>query len=338
MGLVFAALGAVAPAQPQSTASSTDATVRALVLEAERLERDGDRAGAVTTLDRARRAAPDEPLVLGRLGHLLAGVQRYRDARDALERALELTAGSPEVPPDERRRWLLDAALVAWESADAASAARRFAELAELHPGWGTGWLMRGRYELWSGAPAAAASAFERARAAGTTGLVLHLEEGRALERLARSAAGPESETWARRAADSYRAAVEAAPHHSEARYGLGRALQLLGDREAAREELARYQELYAEDQERLRREGVAGARLAEARSLLARGRAEEAAANLRRMPPTADVLLELSRAEERAGNLPAALAALQRAVSLEPRRTDLQVRLAALLERVTSG
>lgn len=126
----------------------------------------------------------------------------------------------------------------------------------------------------------------------------------------------------------AYRQAVELAPEHSELRYGLAMALLRSGDREAAAVELAAYERLYREDQQRVLAQGLAEARIARGLELSRQGEHVAAIEHLRQLPESADGLAALAAALRAAGDLQGAVDELGRAIVVEPGRTDLQALL----------
>ncbi len=132
-------------------------------------------------------------------------------------------------------------------------------------------------------------------------------------------------------ALEAFRRAVELAPEHSEARYGLARSLAAAGRRQAAEAELAVYERLHREDQERTRRAGLERARIDRGRELLRRGEVEAALELLEALPESVEALDALAAVRRSAGDREGAARALERAIALDPARDDLRARLAEL-------
>jgi tetratricopeptide (TPR) repeat protein len=116
-----------------------------------------------------------------------------------------------------------------------------------------------------------------------------------------------------------------------KARYGLARLLAQRGDMEASREQFEAYQRLYQEDQERAIADERWNGALDLARHLLAQNQAAEALGQLEVLPETVEVLELRSQALLALGRDEEAVAALQRAVVLDPGRAALRRRLGEL-------
>ncbi len=152
------------------------------------------------------------------------------------------------------------------------------------------------------------------------------LDLARALDR-----AGKSGEALA-----AYRRAIELAPRSYTAHYGLAQLLARSGEREAAQQALATYERLYAAEQERTRRAGWERARLDHGWELLDAGEVEAAARHFAGLAESAESLAGLAAARSRLGDHRGAVAALERAVTLAPERTDLRRLLAE--ERLAAG
>lgn len=249
-------------------------------------------------------------------GHLLLGRARllrrqYLAAEGPLERALEL--GRHDV------RTLLYLGSVRWENGRIAAAEEAFRQaLAEsgraplaLH--------QLGRLLLWQGRAGEAVGLLREATAGEPGAVDVELDLAAALAGSGETAA----------ALVAFVRAVELAPEHTRAHYGLARLLARLGRREEAAVELDRYRELYQADQERTRRAGLEQAALNAGLAKLHRGEVAAAVEHLSALPETVDVLAALGAAWSAAGEPARAAAALERALALEPERRDLRALLA---------
>ncbi|HVS08590.1 MAG TPA: tetratricopeptide repeat protein [Planctomycetota bacterium] len=283
---------------------------------------------AAELLEIAIQIAPSSAPLHARLGrcHLLD--RRFLAAEPPLRRALELGSRTIDL--------LLPLAAVLWENARLDEAEALYREAVAKAPGSAEVHDQLGRLLLWRSRFEESAAALERAAQLGAEGVQLHLERARALEGWGRelAAAGTDAERRPQlldQARGAFELAVEAAPEHSEARYGLAQALLLADHPAAAAEQLAAYRRLYEEDQERVRTAHRLAAQVEHGRRLLEEGKPAQAVAALEALPATADSLGTLARAYRQLGRLDAARESLERAVALEPERSDLRSLLSEL-------
>lgn len=290
-------------------------------------------AGAELLWDRA-----PQPWAQAEIGRRLARARRFDEAAVSLRRAASETTDA---------NVLLLLAATEWELGEVDTASGRFEAAAEAararHDAAAVYRALRqlGALHLWAGDFSAAVGALERAAQlpASAEDALLELDRARAWSGLARAPAEALAEAGAatarqalERARDLFRAALRRMPQNSEVRYGLARVLGELGEKEEAARELAAYQRLYAEDQTRIRSQGRLEAQLAAARERRAAGELTAAMELLEQLPARIEVLELLIDVQLELGRTSEAIAALQRAVALAPDRTDLMVRLNALL------
>lgn len=305
---------AAAGARLQAEEGNSDERAAALLEEARRWIEAGRLEDAETALNRVLALDPDDGATRALLGHLL--LLRKRDHGAALvhlERAAELGIEDP--------RFLFDLGSARWETGDAEGAARALQGAVE---GSGRSPLtvhQLGRFELWRGRYQAAVDLLQEAAIAMPGAVDVRYDLALALDRSERT----------EEAAEIYSEVVRRAPDHIQARYGLARALQRLGRHAPAAEEMAVYDRLYRQDQEHIREQGRQEANLDRARLLLRHGESEEALRRLDELPETADVMLVRALALRAAGRPESAVEVLERAVGMEPRRTDLRALLAEL-------
>ncbi len=281
------------------------------------LER-ADYARAVALLELALAASPGDMAVSARLGQALMLDRRFTAAEGYLRSAWE---GGERGP-----RELLYFAACLWENGELEEAEARYREAIERTGGNAVALYELGRLLLWQGRAEEAAASIDRALARGASGLGPRLDLARALGQLAREGNLP-----AERAVQAFRAAVAMAPEHSEARYGLARALLLAGRREQAQEELATYGRLQSEDQVRARELARSAAQSARARELIGEGRSDEARALLEELPDLAEVWHARALLARLDGDIGGAIEALERALALERERADLAALLTEL-------
>ncbi|MCE2558774.1 MAG: tetratricopeptide repeat protein [Acidobacteria bacterium] len=248
--------------QPDHPATLADYAV--LLMNA---ERDSD---AGNLLERLLELRPDDPLARehlerlrgatdpaatseprwAKVGRELLRSQDYRAAEEPLRRALALDPGNAELQ--------LDLASVLWENNKPAEAEQHAREAVALQPGAADAHRLLGGLLLWRGAHHSAAESLERAAALTDPDSVLMVDLGRAWDGIAREAAGsPEEQSSLAQAEAAYRRAVELAPDHSEAAYGLAQALRRLGRDQESAAQMERYEELYRREQRETREDGV---------------------------------------------------------------------------------
>jgi len=253
---------------------------------------------------------PGDVSLLANLGRVLALADRYGEAAEVLERAVEGGAG------DVRTLLFWGSAL--WESGRPAAAEPVLARAAEAARGTGAEFLARlqlGRLRLWAGRPGEAVEPLARAVALRPEAPDAHLDLARALDGAGRTA----------EAIEAFRRVVELSPESHYARWGLAQALARAGRRDEAARELEVYRELYEADQERTRRIRREEEALQRGLHLLENGRPAEAAEVFRGMAPGVEALVGLARAAAAQGDRAGAAAALERAVALAPDRQDLR-------------
>ena len=300
-----------------------------LLRAGERALRRGDGASAVLVLREALQHAPQRAELRAQLwaryGRALLLEQRHLEAETALREALELDGTNPEVR--------LELAAASWENGRLQEAEEQYRAVIDRAASWPLGWFHLGRFLVWQGRFAEAIEPLERAQALGLDGVDVLLEHARALDGVR---AATSDAAVAARAVAAWRRVVERAPDEAFSHYGLAGALRAAGDPEGARDHLERYHALYQRDQERTRRAGVERARVASARAEIAAGRAESALAHLAELTETVEVLEVRARAELLLGRGERAQRLLERALALEPGRSDLRRRLDQLRAGVT--
>ncbi len=284
--------------------------VAVLLQLGEGLIRAGVHERALADLRRALELAPESAAIHGLLGRALSLEHRYLEAADHLERAVELG------PTDLRTLLYLGAAH--WENGHVDEAEAIYRRAVTMS---GTSFLpfhQLGRLLSWQGRAAEAAEVL-RIAAEMTNAVDVELDYARALQQ-----SGDVEGALA-----TFRRVVALAPDRSNGRYGLARVLTQTGDVEGAREQLAKYQELYDREQQRVQEQEVAKARLAKGWDLLRQGATREAIVHFESLPSGADTLAGLAAARSAEGDPGAAVELLEQAVTLEPDRGDLRLRLA---------
>lgn len=299
-----------------------------LTAAAERRSEAGLYQEEIVLLELAAQISPDDGGLAARLGRAYLLDQQFVAAQDQLRRALALGVGGPDV--------LLPLAAALWENGELDEADRTYRLAAARAPSSPVVHYQLGRFLLWQGDFEPAVQELRRAGELGDRGLDYVLDLARALEGRARELAG--SETRADLLADllaqarqAFELAVEMAPEHSEARYGLSRILMLQGEDEAARKQLDVYRELYREDHESTRSRQRLEAEIKLSQRLVVEGRARDAVAQLESLPETPDSLRALALAHRSLGAVDQAREVLERAVLMAPERTDLQALLVEL-------
>ena len=188
------------------------------------------------------------------IGRDLVREENFAGAIEPLRRAVE------QEPQDSDLH--LDLALALWENSQPAEAEEHAREAVTVAPSSEAAHRILGGLLLWRADYLAATESLERAAALVEPDAALLIELGRAWLGAADEAAGsPDEEVRLARAEAAYRRAVELAPEHSEAMYGLAQTLRRLGRDEEASAQMKRYLELYAEDQRNTRESGRATAR-----------------------------------------------------------------------------
>lgn len=290
---------------------------------------------AVEILELAAALDPGSAAAKARLGHALILDRRYLAAEAPLRQALE--QGGPQLT------WLLQLGSVLWETGALGEAEELLREAVQRARGSAVPWHQLGRFLLWQGRYEESAEALQQAKLLGAGGFALELDRARALEGWARRIGSQEPEAARRREVQeeslrAFQLAVEMAPEHSEIHYGLARVLAALGRGEEAATEREIYERLYREDQDRVRQQGLAKARLDHAYDLLRHDRAGEAVGVLATLPETVEVLQALALAQREEGDLQAARRSLERAVAQAPERRDLSALLTEIILALEGG
>lgn len=176
-----------------------------------------------------------------------------------------------------------------------------------------------GRFLLWQGHAAEAAAELGRVAERAPGAPDFQLDAARAQQAAGQLEA----------AAATFRRAVALAPERSHARWGLARVLLRLGRRDAAREQLDTYRDLYNAEQERVRQQEVAKAQVGKGWELLQTGQPDAARSHFESLPVTVESLRGLAATHLATGRPEVAVETLERAVTLDPERGDLRLRLA---------
>lgn len=292
---------------------ATDEAVALLQTIAGEWAQAGQTATAAQALRAALSLAPDDPVIHARLGHLLLIGQQYAAAREFLEKAADLGAAGAQ--------FYYDLGSARWETGDPAAAAQALRMAVEQAGGSPVPVHQLGRLELWRGHYAQAVELLSQAAASMPGSVDVLYDLARALDRAGHS----------EQAVTVYRQLLAKAPGHIQGRYGLAQALLRTGQREAASREIATYHRLYRQDQQEIQRQGRLEAKLSQAQRLLDQGRPEQSLRLLDNAPETPQVLLVRSLALRALGRDPEAAVLLEKAVSMEPQRSDLRVLLTEL-------
>jgi tetratricopeptide (TPR) repeat protein len=271
-------------------------------------------ADAVAVLEAATERQPDAAAGWTWLGRAYTRDRDFEAARRALERAVELGDTTAAT------RVFLGA--VQWEGGDLAAAEETYRRAIAGGDG-GVASAQLGRLLVWQGRYAEAVEVLDSTVGPGTPADVL-FDRAEAL----RGAGETEA------AIAAYRHLCQLAPTLFKARYGLAVVLGQAGQEEASADELARYAELYRQDQEWTRIHERNQGEMERARSMVREGRFEEALEHLAGLAQSAEVLALTARAYSLAGRPDEALAALERAVSLDPSRLDLRRQLGEMRMR----
>ncbi len=248
------------------------------------------------------------------LGRALMLDQRFGAAAQHLARGLELGGGGMGGAGAVAIRIYLG--LAQWESGQVDAAEATLRSVAES--GSPVARQQLGRILLFRGAYGEAVALLRAAAKANPRSADAQLDWARALEGAGQSA--PALAAYERviaLAADRY------PPHYSRARL-----LMQLGRRDEAKEEMARYQELYQQSQLQLRDEGMVRARLNRGWELLADQQPQRAGELFAALGDHVDALVGLSLAHSARGLHLAAVVSLERAVTLAPDRQDLRMML----------
>lgn len=209
---------------------------------------DGVAANHLSRLRGEREPADGEQVNWAETGRQALQNQDFQVAEESLRRAMQTDPANAAVR--------LDLASALWENNKPAEAEQHAGEAVALEPSAAGAHRLLGGLLLWRGEYLRAANSLERAVKLAEPGAALLLDLGRAWEGAATEASGTSDEqTRLARAEEVYRRAVDLAPEHSEAAYGLAQVLRRLGRDEEARALMEKYRELYAEEQ-RAAREG----------------------------------------------------------------------------------
>ncbi len=198
-----------------------------------------------------REPAGGEPVNWPETGRQALGNRDFQAAEEALRQAVQADP--------ENAALRLDLASALWENNKPAEAEQHAREAVTLEPSAAGAHRLLGGLLLWRGEYLRAAEFLERSVGLVEPGPALLLDLGRAWEGAATEAAGTSDEqTRLARAEEAYRRAVNLAPEHSEAAYGLAQVLRRLGRDDEARTQMERYRELYGEEQRTTREDGIA--------------------------------------------------------------------------------
>jgi tetratricopeptide (TPR) repeat protein len=303
MALAATSFAAVLASPPDGADGELLRQVRSLLAGGN--SEEAERLAAIAVAER-----PDSPELLSLLGVARYSNRRYLTAEEPLRRAVELGQ------QDLQTLFYLGSTL--WENGRLAQAEticrtaldRLGPRLPLIH--------LLGRLYLWQGRFADAVVWLRQAVAMRPGSADLWIDLAGAMDGAEMSVEA--LECWQR--------AVDLAPDHYQARYGLAGALRRVGESEPALRELVVYRRLLEEDQERTRLEGLQRAQVEAARDLLRRGEVAAAIERLRALPTTAENLTALAECYTKAGDRDAAIESLERAVALAPEREDIRARL----------
>jgi len=267
----------------------------------------GEIEPGVAYLERAVELAPQAAAAHAALGHALLTANRFHQASTHLSQAIALGESGFAV------RLFLGSAL--WESGQLEQAEQVYREVLAGTDGRQLARQSLGALLQWKGRFEEAASLLEAASRGNPNSVTLQFDLARSLE-----GAGRVDDAVA-----AYRRVIELEPDFAQARYRLAILLNRTGDREAARQELQRFEQLHAEEQRNTRQEGLNRARVDRGWELLRAGRAREAVDHFRNLSESVDTLHGLAAALALSGDHRAALAALERGLLLDPQRQDLR-------------
>jgi tetratricopeptide (TPR) repeat protein len=278
----------------------------------------GESAKAISVLTTAVRLAPESGEAFALLGRAHTGNRDFEAAEVALRRAIALGYRDPMI--------LTFLGAVLWESGRLEEAEPVYREAVEASDGALFPLAQLGRLLLWQGRYAEAADFLRQAAERDPTSPLVHFDLAEALR----------GSDQVDEAIATYRRVTLMAPDLLKAHYGLAILLARRGDAEASREVLAVYQRLYQEDQDRTRMTEREEGEIDRGRALLREGKAEEAIAHLDSLSESVELLLVKAQASSAAGDVDAAIQALERAVILDPSRQEVRRLLAdKRLERV---
>ena len=295
-----------------SVAGAQEAGPTPSVNEIVRLLEQGETEAAESLLETVLERQPDAPRVLSLLGTARYLNRKYLAAEQPLRRAVELGQR------DLSTHYYLISTL--WENGRLEEAETFCLAALESHGRQLPLVHLLGRLYLWQGRYEEAAVWLQRATIMSPGSVDLWLDLAGALdgaERLEEALA-------------AYRRAVDLAPEHYQARYGLARMLARNGKTESAQQEFVIYRRLLEGDQLRTQQEGLERSQIDLGYDYLRQGRVDAALAHLEKLPLTADRQVALARAYRQAGDAAAAVAALENAVAISPERKDLRGQLAA--------
>jgi tetratricopeptide (TPR) repeat protein len=295
--------------------SREDEAYATLLVAGQGLVRSGEVDAGIGFLDRAVSLRPDNAAGNAALGDALLRANRHREARNSLEKAIELGEQEPIV------RLFLGAAQ--WESGAYDEAERTYREIlltdgptvGAARRSLGALLVFRGRYE--SAVPLLAAAMGVEAESQQ-----LRYELARALEGSGRTA----------EAAELFAVITVDTPRFLQAHFRLANLLRASGDSDGARHHMETFRDLHAENQRETRELGRLEARLKQGWSLLRERRHDEARRLFSTLPETPDTLTGLAEACRRGGDREAAVLALRRALELDPERFDLRLALDEIL------
>ncbi|MEE8524048.1 MAG: tetratricopeptide repeat protein [Thermoanaerobaculia bacterium] len=284
--------------------------VAVLLRVGEGLIRAGVHGRALEVLRRALELAPRSAAVHGLLGRALSLDRRYVEAAGHLGLAVEL--GTADL------RTLLYLGAAQWENGRVEEAEAVYRQAAAIAGASFLPFHQLGRLLSWQGRTVEAVAVLQVA-AEMTNAVDVELDFARALQKVGET----------EKALAAFQRVVALAPDRSHGRYGLAQVLARTGDVDGAREQLEIYRRLYDREQQRVREQELAKARLGRGWELLRQGGTREAIAHFESLPAAPDALLGLAAAHTAAGNPGAAVDLLERAVALAPERGDLRLRLA---------
>jgi len=267
----------------------------------------------VRFLQRAAELTPDGAMVPAVLGKALLDQTRSLQAAVHFRKAVELD------PSNHAARFFLGAAL--WESGDLAEAEEAYRQV--LQAGGQAGAAAQvslGALLQWQGRSSEALPFLIGAAEANSESMTVQFDYARALE-----GAGYPAE-----AVEAYRKVISLVPGFKDPIYRLARLLNRSGEKEQAAIMIARFQELHSAQQARTRAEGLAEARIKGAWDLVRTSRWAEAEAEFLKLAESVDRYLGLAAVHAGRGDHRSAVAALERAILLDPDRVDLRRMLAA--------
>jgi Tfp pilus assembly protein PilF len=285
-----------------------------VVPAAERWLEAGDYSQAGRVLRAVAEANPETGRVQGLLGRSAALDRQFRAAQGPLERAVALGER------DQSTLLLLGSTL--WENGSLGKAEEVLSEAAAA--AGGDPMLARhqlGRLWLWQGRFEEATTALEEVGRSRPDWPGVGLDRARAYQ-------GAGEFEAARREFDLYLAVH---PEDAGALYGSAQVLAALGEREAATEQMRRYQDVRDADRRSVLERGHLEAEIDQALDWLRSGQVQQALEQLEGMPETVEVLTARARIHVRLGQRDEAIASLEDALSLDPERRDLRSELQRL-------